>query len=254
VAGHLNWFVNQAFSPALALTNILHILSSAASDSTPNALLQEKQSISQIFHNVPALERQDTWYPTLRRTVWVLSQLRDFVKPAIFEDIAQETLAVCRVSLVNASDLIKTQQGKALDGALFLVRHLLILKDILVSLESDLRNRTDENGAGGYGDVTRKTPTKRTTLEFGGLSTTVGGPSGVTETITNILTKTTALLPEGLFASLGVTSGIDNDLRGVKMVRFVSCVSYVLFDCSFRISIRAYEKRLKTSLRHALGP
>ncbi len=217
-------------------------------------MLQEKQSISQIFHNVPALERQDTWYPTLQRTVWVLSQLRDFVKPAIFEDIAQETLAVCRVSLVNASDLIKTQQGKALDGALFLVRHLLILKDILVNLESDLRNRTDENGAGGgYGDVMRKTSTKRTTLEFGGLSATVGG-AGVTETITNMLSKTTALLPEGLFASLGVTSGLDNDLRGVKTVRFISCVCYVMLDCLYRISIRAYEKRLKTSLPHALSP
>jgi hypothetical protein len=139
------------------------------------------------------------------------------------------------VSLVNASDLIKTQRGKALDAALFLVRHLLILKDILVSLESDLRNRTDENGA-GYGDVMRKTSTKR---EFGGLSTTVGGPSGVTETITNILSKTTSLLPEGLFASLGVTSGIDNDLRGVKMVRFVSYLTVHL----------GYRSELTKSLR-----
>ena len=33
-----------------------------------------------------------------------------------------------------------------------------------------------------------------------------------------MLSKTTALLPEGLFASLGVTRGVESDMRGVKMV------------------------------------
>ena len=30
--------------------------------------------------------------------------------------------------------------------------------------------------------------------------------------------KTTSLLPEGLFASLGVSRGAEGDLRGVKLV------------------------------------
>ena len=30
--------------------------------------------------------------------------------------------------------------------------------------------------------------------------------------------KTTSLLPEGLFASLGVSRGVEGDLRGVKLV------------------------------------
>ncbi|KAF9526898.1 Sec34-domain-containing protein [Crepidotus variabilis] len=164
-----------------------------ASKPPSSALLQEKQSTSQIFQNVPALERQDLWYPTLRRTVWVLSQLRDFVKPAIFEDIAQEALGVCRVSLLNASDAIMAQQQqgreKVLDSALFLVRHLLILKEVLAS------------------------------LEFGGLSapTLVGAGGGMTETLTNMFNRTTSLLPEGLFASLGVTRGPESDLRGVRI-------------------------------------
>ena len=169
-----------------------------------------------------SLQRQDLWYPPVRRTVWVLSQLRDFVKPAIFEDIAQEALEVCRLSLLSCSDVIRTQQGKALDGYLFLVRHLLILKDVLSSLEVDLRGRDDQSDVG----TRLKTPTTSKTLEFGGVSATVG-VGGVTETLTNMLSKTTSLLPEGLFASLGVARGGDNDLRGVKIV---SC------RCSFFLS------------------
>ena len=38
------------------------------------------------------------------------------------------------------------------------------------------------------------------------------------ETLTNMFTKTTSLLPEGLFASLGVTRGVESDMRGVKLV------------------------------------
>lgn len=120
---------------------------------------------------------------------------------------------MCRMSLVSASDMIKLHQGKALDGALFLVRHLLILKDMLVSLESDLRSRADENGGG---DVMGSTFTKS-------IYPTVGVTGGVTETISNMLSKTTSLLPESLFASLGAAGGLDNDLRGVKMVKYFLC-------------------------------
>jgi hypothetical protein len=170
---------------------------------------------------VASLRQQDTWYPPVRRTVWVLSQLRDFVKPAIFEDIAQEALEVCRLSLISGADLIRTQPGKVLDGHLFLVRHLLILKDVLSSLELDLRGRDDESDF-----VSAKGPTTSRTLEFGVNSATVGGVGGVTETLTNMLNKTTSFLPDGLFASLGVTRGPDTDFRGVKIVS--------LRDCFFR--------------------
>jgi hypothetical protein len=41
--------------------------------------IKEKESVSQLFQ-LPSLAKQDTWYPTLRKTIWVLSQLHDFVK------------------------------------------------------------------------------------------------------------------------------------------------------------------------------
>ena len=90
----------------------------------------------------------------------MLSQLHDFVKvrispnlswrlinhvqPAIFEDIAQEAINICKQSLVSAAETIKgtkTNTNKTLDGELFLVRHLLILKEMAQNL--DLVSRDD---------------------------------------------------------------------------------------------------------------
>lgn len=64
------------------------------------------------------------------------------IQPAIFEDIAQEAIHLCRQSLVTASENIKAKNtpASALDGALFLVRHLFILKEMTQNLDLSQRN------------------------------------------------------------------------------------------------------------------
>ncbi|GAA5821818.1 hypothetical protein JCM3770_002903 [Rhodotorula araucariae] len=92
---------------------------------------------------LPSEECQATWYPTLKRTVWVLSRLNAYVNDAIFEDFAGEAVALCRASLVAASSQIaarapgeaETAEDKAADGTLFLVRHLLLLKEMVRSVD-----------------------------------------------------------------------------------------------------------------------
>jgi len=44
---------------------------------------EKKENVSQIFQ-VKSLDKQETWYPTLQKTLWVLSQLHDFVKVRSF--------------------------------------------------------------------------------------------------------------------------------------------------------------------------
>ncbi|PPQ97816.1 hypothetical protein CVT26_012916, partial [Gymnopilus dilepis] len=209
--------------------------------------LREKESTNQLFRNVFALAKnrggrggQDTWYPTLHKTVWVLGQLKDFIQPAIFEDIAQEALTYCRLSLISTSELIaargastnpnstaapSTTQFARLDAALFLVRRLLILKEVWASLAEE------EEALGGARLVEkeRKTGLKSPrVLEMGGslmggvVSPGGVGPAagrGVTETLTNMLSKTTSLLPEGLFTLLGVMRGVgpETDMQGIKL-------------------------------------
>ena len=88
------------------------------------------------------------------------------MQPAIFEDIAQEAINICRQSLVSAADTIKgvktnvISQGqgspyvtsKTLDGELFLVRHLLILKEMTQNL--DLVSRDDTSRSVNLSAVT----------------------------------------------------------------------------------------------------
>ena len=67
-------------------------------------------------------------------------------KPAIFDDIAREAVNLCLQSLVSASQTIRSKHawGSILDSYLFLVRHLLILKEITQNL--DLENKNPERG------------------------------------------------------------------------------------------------------------
>jgi hypothetical protein len=95
-----------------------------------------------------------------------LFTLNNRIQPAIFEDIAQEAINICRQSLVSAADMIKgvktnaTPQGpapsyatsKTLDGELFLVRHLLILKEVTQNL--DLVGRDDASRTVDFSAVT----------------------------------------------------------------------------------------------------
>ncbi|KAI0074424.1 Sec34-domain-containing protein [Panus rudis PR-1116 ss-1] len=156
--------------------------------------IREKESVSQLFQ-LKSLDKRDTWYPTLEKTVFVLSQLHDFVKPAIFEDLAQEAVNLCRQSLLTAAENLKNRNppSSVLDGQLFLVRHLLILKEMTSNLDF------------GHKDAERK-------VDLG----------GVTDTLASMLGKTTSLLPNVLFAGLGipreesisdVKHGIDHDLK-----------------------------------------
>ncbi|TBU48650.1 Sec34-domain-containing protein [Dichomitus squalens] len=156
--------------------------------------IKEKQSINQIFQ-LKSLDKQETWYPTLQETVWVLSQLKDFVKPAIFDDLAQEAINYCRQTLVGAAETLKSRNppSSVFEGQLFLARHLLILKEMTQNL--DLVHRNVDRG-----------------LDL----------SGVNETLASMLGRTTSLLPNALLASLGmprdedmtdVRHGIDQELK-----------------------------------------
>ncbi|KDQ55621.1 hypothetical protein JAAARDRAFT_59617 [Jaapia argillacea MUCL 33604] len=179
----------------------------AAKKPSTGAEIKEKESVSQLFNQMSSLDKQETWFPTLKKTVWVLAQLHDFVNPAIFEDIAQEAISLCRQSLVTASELIKVRKASSssgtgnLDGGLFLVRHLLILKEVTHSLDL----------------------VEKELVEYG----------GVTDTLASMLNRTTSLLPDALFASLGMPrsdetitdarQGIDQELKKACEEIIVSC-------------------------------
>lgn len=76
------------------------------------------------------------WFPTLKRTLICLSKLYRCLEKKIFEGLAQETLLMCVQSLVKASELIK-QKRTWDDGELFLIKHLLILREQIAPFNNE---------------------------------------------------------------------------------------------------------------------
>jgi len=64
-----------------SLSNHLFFLKVGAAARGPSTgyEIREKQSISRLFEG-PGLNQRETWFPTLAKTVWVLSQLHDYVQ------------------------------------------------------------------------------------------------------------------------------------------------------------------------------
>ena len=57
---------------------------------------REKESISRLFEG-PGLNQRETWFPTLSKIVWVLSQLHDYVQasPLSLRCYTSLTLSAC---------------------------------------------------------------------------------------------------------------------------------------------------------------
>lgn len=104
----------------------------------------------------------------------MLEQLHDFVQPAIFEDIAREAIELCRTSLCSASELLKqrTQEKRkdsqvekedahagneispdAADADLFLIRHLLVLKQMVNDVHLGDDTGIDDIAIGSTGTI-----------------------------------------------------------------------------------------------------
>ncbi|KAL4572030.1 hypothetical protein LXL04_018798 [Taraxacum kok-saghyz] len=69
-----------------------------------------------------------TWYPPLEKTVSCLSKLYNCLEQAVFTGLAQEAVEVCSLSIQKASKLV-TKRSSQMDGQLFLIKHLLILRE-----------------------------------------------------------------------------------------------------------------------------
>lgn len=73
-------------------------------------------------------DQNSTWYPTLEKTISCLSKLYHSQESAVFTGLAQEAVEVCSISLQKASKLI-ARKSSLMDGQLFLIKHLLILRE-----------------------------------------------------------------------------------------------------------------------------
>ncbi|XP_076454216.1 conserved oligomeric Golgi complex subunit 3-like [Babylonia areolata] len=80
------------------------------------------------------------WFPTVRRTLVTLSKLYRCIDKTTFQGLSQEALQACVESLKNARDGI-TKRKTALDGQLFIIKHLLILREQIAPFQADFSIR-----------------------------------------------------------------------------------------------------------------
>ncbi|OAT06707.1 golgi complex component Cog3 [Blastomyces gilchristii SLH14081] len=74
------------------------------------------------------------WYPTLRTAVWLLSRIYRLVNSTVFDDLAHQIVHQTTLSLHAASTQISTKTSPT-DAQLFLIKHLLLLKQQIVAFD-----------------------------------------------------------------------------------------------------------------------
>uniref|UniRef100_A0A1A9WXK5 Conserved oligomeric Golgi complex subunit 3 n=1 Tax=Glossina brevipalpis TaxID=37001 RepID=A0A1A9WXK5_9MUSC len=112
-----------------------------------------RSSLASISSNVTEAESLDTnvsrvrnmnspadlhgmWYPTVRRTLVCLSRLYRCVDRPIFQGLSQEALKLCIESVSVAAKKI-SQNKTPIDGELFEIKHLLILREQIAPFRVD---------------------------------------------------------------------------------------------------------------------
>lgn len=99
-------------------------------------MLSEEESIEKASSMTVSEDMSKTWYPPLRDTLGLLSKLYGVVEMAVFEDFARRCVVACVSTLKRASEEIKKASGDGqINGDLFLVRHLLVLREQLLPFE-----------------------------------------------------------------------------------------------------------------------
>lgn len=100
------------------------------------AKLEREASLVADVEGEEGRDAYGTWYPPLEKTLSCLSKLYRCLEPAIFTGLAQDSIGVCALSIQKASKLI-IKQSSPMDGQLFLIKHLLILREQIAPFDID---------------------------------------------------------------------------------------------------------------------
>ncbi|XP_065324032.1 conserved oligomeric Golgi complex subunit 3-like isoform X2 [Gordionus sp. m RMFG-2023] len=96
--------------------------------STRSIISNNSTYLSNTRYSNSPYELYGLWYTTVRRSVICLSKLNRCLDKSVFQSLSQDVLNACLESLTKASSLIRNKSS-LLDSQLFLVKHLLILRE-----------------------------------------------------------------------------------------------------------------------------
>ncbi|KAL5439183.1 hypothetical protein PMIN05_005411 [Paraphaeosphaeria minitans] len=98
---------------------------------TPTVVDEDDSDAKYSFNTEAAFK---DWYPTLRKAIWLLSKIYRLVHSSVFDDLAHRIVHSTTLSLRHASTLI-SKSASPTDAALFLISHLLLLKQQIVAFD-----------------------------------------------------------------------------------------------------------------------
>uniref|UniRef100_A0A8C4IQ75 Component of oligomeric golgi complex 3 n=1 Tax=Dicentrarchus labrax TaxID=13489 RepID=A0A8C4IQ75_DICLA len=97
---------------------------------------RNSNAASSLQTSISPADLHGMWYPTVRRTLVCLSKLYRCIDRAVFQGLSQEALSACIQSLLKASDIILKNKTQ-IDGQLFLIKHLLIMREQIAPFHTD---------------------------------------------------------------------------------------------------------------------
>ena len=95
-----------------------------------DASRSNKNSKSEV--STPTSARRENfqqWFPPLERTLRCLSRMYCCVSKPVFSEFAQDAIGICCHSIQTASVMVTKKSGSAVDGQLFLIKYLLLLRE-----------------------------------------------------------------------------------------------------------------------------
>eukprot|EP00927_Polykrikos_kofoidii_P071556 TRINITY_DN67817_c0_g1_i1.p1 TRINITY_DN67817_c0_g1~~TRINITY_DN67817_c0_g1_i1.p1 ORF type:complete len:899 (+),score=197.02 TRINITY_DN67817_c0_g1_i1:64-2760(+) len=113
----------------------------------PGAVIDAEESALPPSAAEAALQRG--WFPTMQRTVGILAKIYRVLEMSTFQGLAQEAVDICVGSLRNVARQLSQRPlpdqnhvvaplVQMMDAQLFLVKHLLILREQVAAFECDL--------------------------------------------------------------------------------------------------------------------
>lgn len=103
---------------------------------------EDKEELSTSYRRHESLSSIDTsqllegWYPPLRKSINLLSQIYQLVKSKVFDDLAHTIVHECIRSLTKVHQLALSRLGP-LEAQLFTIKHLLMLQTQIMEFDID---------------------------------------------------------------------------------------------------------------------
>lgn len=129
----------QALPSQLSYPDIIeNYYQTCASITLNNNSETNEKSIEMQNSNNPHDDISMTWFPPLQNTLALLSKLYGIVEMAVFEDFAMRSVASCVAALSSGANGVRKCRS-SLNGDLFLIRHLIVLREQLSPFEIRLQ-------------------------------------------------------------------------------------------------------------------